>query len=48
MHCVCRYHGDEWGPKQQEYKDDKYMQKMKEAKREYRRRQKAKQEAREA
>mmetsp|Transcript_15524 Transcript_15524/g.39471 ORF Transcript_15524/g.39471 Transcript_15524/m.39471 type:complete len:380 (-) Transcript_15524:159-1298(-) len=42
------YHGDEWGPKQQEYKDDKYMQKMKEAKREYRRRQKAKQEAREA
>ena len=39
------YHGDEWGPKQQEYKDEKYISKMKEAKREYIRRQKAKQSA---
>ena len=39
------YHGDEWGPKEQEFKDDKYIAKMKEAKREYIRRQKAKQEA---
>ena len=39
------YHGDEWGPKQAEYKDEKYINKMKEAKREYIRRQKAKQAA---
>mmetsp|Transcript_29255 Transcript_29255/g.61936 ORF Transcript_29255/g.61936 Transcript_29255/m.61936 type:complete len:367 (-) Transcript_29255:87-1187(-) len=38
------YHGDEWGPKQKEYKDEKYISKMKEAKKEYLRRQKLKQE----
>ena len=41
-----KYNGDEWGPKQAEYKDEKYIAKMREAKREYIRRQKLKQEGR--
>ena len=41
-----KYNGDQWGPKQSEYKDEKYIAKMKEAKREYIRRQKLKQEGR--
>lgn len=39
-----QYNGDEWGPKQHEYKDEEYISKMKEAKREYIRRQKARKE----
>jgi len=39
-----KYNGDEWGPKQREYRDEAYISKMKEAKREYIRRQKARKE----